>query len=150
MELLGEEVNTEVAVLASLRRGGNADDLARAALEDQEIANADVVAGDGDGVWRRHGARCGVVDPLDRNPRGDAGRSGGGSRNGGGVLFLDYDFLTVVAVGRAGVGVSVRVVVAVTVDGVEDTVSSFVETVTEGVVMAVFVVISHITLVLLG
>jgi hypothetical protein len=56
MELLGEEVNTEVAVLASLGRRGDADDLARAALEDQEIANADVVAGDGDGVGRSHGA----------------------------------------------------------------------------------------------
>jgi microcystin degradation protein MlrC len=58
MELLGEEVNTEVAVLASLRRGGDADDLARAALEDQEIANADVVARDGDGVGGSHLA-CG-------------------------------------------------------------------------------------------
>jgi hypothetical protein len=54
MELLGEEVNTEVAVLASLGGGGDADDLARAALKDQEIANADVVAGDGDGVGGRH------------------------------------------------------------------------------------------------
>jgi len=50
MELLREEVNTQVAVLAGLRRGGDADDLARTALEDQEIANADVVARDGDGV----------------------------------------------------------------------------------------------------
>ena len=54
MELLGEQVNTEVAVLASLRRGGDADHLARAALKDQEIANADVVAGDGDGVAGSH------------------------------------------------------------------------------------------------
>jgi hypothetical protein len=58
VELLGEEVNTEVAVLASLRGGGDADDLARAALEDQEIADADVVAGDGDGVGGSHLA-CG-------------------------------------------------------------------------------------------
>lgn len=54
MELLGEEVNTEVAVLASLGGGGDADDLARAALKNQEIANADVVAGDGDGLELRH------------------------------------------------------------------------------------------------
>lgn len=73
MELLGEEVNTEVAVLASLRGGGNADDLTRAALKNQEIANADVVAGDGDGVGRSHGARFGVADP------GDWNRSGNGS-----------------------------------------------------------------------
>jgi hypothetical protein len=54
MKLLGEQVNTEVAVLASLRGGGDADDLARTALKDQEIANADVVAGDGDGVGGSH------------------------------------------------------------------------------------------------
>jgi len=57
MELLGEEVNTEVTVLTSLGGGGDADDLARAALKDQEIANADVVAWDGDGVRGSHGAR---------------------------------------------------------------------------------------------
>jgi len=56
MELLGEQIHAEVAVLASLGRRGDADDLARAALEDQEIANADVVAGDGDGVCGSHGA----------------------------------------------------------------------------------------------
>ena len=54
MKLLGEEVNTEVTVLAGLRGGGDADDLARTALKDQEIANADVVARDGDGVRRSH------------------------------------------------------------------------------------------------
>jgi hypothetical protein len=58
MELLGEQVNTEVTVLASLGGGGDADDLARTTLKDQEIANADVVAGDGDGVGGRHLA-CG-------------------------------------------------------------------------------------------
>lgn len=46
MELLGEEVDTKVAVLASGSRGRDADDLARAALEDQDVAEADVVAGD--------------------------------------------------------------------------------------------------------
>jgi len=54
MELLGEQVNTEVTVLASLRGGGNADHLARAALKDQEIADANVMARDGDGVAGRH------------------------------------------------------------------------------------------------
>jgi len=113
MELLGEEVNTEVTVLASLRRGGDADDLARAALKDQEIANADVVAGDGDGVGRRHGAggdaasgsssdgvgADGGVDPLDWARDGDGGDGGAdGSRGRGGVLFADYNFLAVVVV----------------------------------------------------
>jgi hypothetical protein len=54
MELLGEEVNTEVAVLASLGGGGDADDLARTALKDQEVANADVVAGDSDSLGGSH------------------------------------------------------------------------------------------------
>jgi hypothetical protein len=154
MELLGEEVNTKIAVLASLRRGGDADDLARTTLKDQEIANADVVARDGDGIGRSHGARCGV-DLLGRDARGNTGLRGGlrggWSRNGGrGVFFLHYDFVAVVTVGGARVRVRVRVVVTLTVDRVEDTVGGFVKTVTEGMILAVFVVISHITLVLLG
>lgn len=48
MELLGEEVDTEVAVLAGGRRGGDADDLAGAALQDEDVTQADVVAGNGD------------------------------------------------------------------------------------------------------
>jgi len=54
MKLLGEQVNTEVTVLTSLGGGGDADDLARASLKHQEIANADVVAWDGDGSGGRH------------------------------------------------------------------------------------------------
>jgi len=50
MELLGEEVDTEVAVLAGGGGGRDADDLARAALEDEDVAEADVVARDGHGV----------------------------------------------------------------------------------------------------
>lgn len=50
VELLGEQVNTKVAVLAGGSRGRDADDLARAALEDQDITIADVVARDGHGV----------------------------------------------------------------------------------------------------
>ncbi len=47
MQLLGEEVDAEVAVLAGSRRGADADDLARAALQDEDVAQADVVARDG-------------------------------------------------------------------------------------------------------
>lgn len=53
MELLGEEVDTEVAVLASGSRGRDADDLAGAALEDEDVAEADVVARDGHRVGGR-------------------------------------------------------------------------------------------------
>lgn len=49
VQLLGEEVDTQVAVLTSGRGGGDTDDLARTALKDQEITEADVVAWDGDG-----------------------------------------------------------------------------------------------------
>jgi hypothetical protein len=50
VQLLGEQVNTKVTVLTGLGRGGDADDLAGAVLQDHEIANADVVARDGEGV----------------------------------------------------------------------------------------------------
>jgi hypothetical protein len=66
-----------------------------------------------------------------------------------GVLFLDDDFFTT-GVRRCYVGGGVRVVVAVTVNGVGDLISDLVETVAKRVVVTVFVVISHITLVLLG
>lgn len=61
VQLLGEEVNTEVAVLASGRRGRDANDLARTALEHQEVTQADVVAGDGDSVGLLLGGRGGCT-----------------------------------------------------------------------------------------
>jgi hypothetical protein len=88
MQLLGEEVNTEVSVLTSLGRGGDADDLAWAVLEDDKVTNADVVAWDGEG---------GVLgDVVDR-------------RDVGGLL--------VGVVGRLLVGVVVNVVVLSHVGG---------------------------------
>jgi hypothetical protein len=79
MELLGEQVNTEVTVLASLGGGGDADNLARAALKDQEIANADVVAGDGDSLGGSHLAygasrSCGGCDRSRYGSFGGRGR----------------------------------------------------------------------------
>jgi hypothetical protein len=172
MKLLGEEVHTKVAVLASLGRRGDADDLARAALEDQEIANADVVARDGDGVGGRHLAGFGDLDVGHRGADGGfvdgsggwSGRAGGGGGavegssygrgSRAGVLLLDNDLLAAVFVLGSGVGVRVGVVVAVTVDGVDDVVGDLVggfgDVVAEAVVVAVVVVISHITLELLG
>lgn len=57
VELLGEEVDTEVTVLARGSRGRDADDLAGAALEDQDVTEADVVARDRDGVGPGLGVR---------------------------------------------------------------------------------------------
>lgn len=69
VELLGEQINTEVTVLAGSSRGRDADDLARAALKHQDVAHADVVARDGDSVGNStglcHGARSGIPADLD-------------------------------------------------------------------------------------
>lgn len=59
VQLLGEQVDTEVAVLAGGGAGRDADDLARAALQHQEVTEADVVAGDSDGVGEVRGRRSG-------------------------------------------------------------------------------------------
>lgn len=50
LQLASEEVDTEVAVLASLGGDRDANHLARTALEDQDVADANEVAGDGDGL----------------------------------------------------------------------------------------------------
>lgn len=73
MELLGEEVDTQVAVLAGSGRGRDADDLARAALEDEDVAEADVMAGDGHRVGGvgalggRSAGAAGLADLADLN-----------------------------------------------------------------------------------
>lgn len=53
MELLGKEVDAEVAVLAGGGRRRDADNLARSALQQQDVAYADVVAGDGNCIGRK-------------------------------------------------------------------------------------------------
>ena len=125
LQLLGEEIDTEVAVLTSLRGGGDADDLTGATLEVQQVTNANVVAGDGDGT-----AGTGAASGTTR------------SRHGHGLTFFD-DFF-----GRRGV--VVLVVVTRSVDGVEDVISSAVKSVTERVILAFVVVISHVKLAVLG
>lgn len=60
VELLGEQINTEVAVLAGGGRGGDPDDLAGAVLEHQEVADPDVVAGDRDRVGHNGNAGIGT------------------------------------------------------------------------------------------
>jgi len=78
MELLGEEVNTEVPVLTSLSRGGDADDLARSVLEDDQVTNADMVARDGEGgsLGGVDGGDVGLV--LDGRPHNAVGGGVGG------------------------------------------------------------------------
>lgn len=53
VQLLGEQVDTQVAVLAGRGGGRDADDLAWVALQHQDIADPDVVARDRDCVGRK-------------------------------------------------------------------------------------------------
>jgi hypothetical protein len=120
VELAGEDVHAEVAVLASLRGDVDADDLARTALEDQEITNANEVAGDGDGAWRDASTRA------------------------------DYaDFLTDATADLAGtvlIGCNAEIVLAgaFMLQGVKETVGSALNAAAEGVVVAVVVVVTHL------
>ena len=90
-------------------------------MEDQQVANADVVAGNGDGV----GAN-GTIDEADILTYTFA-------HAGGATIFLaDDDLLVVVAV------------VMTTVEGMHHAVGGFLNTVAEGVVTAVVVVVTHV------
>ena len=93
-------------MLTSCSRCGDADDLARTTLKDQEIADADVVAGDGDSVGRTRGFN----------------RALGSSLRSSAYLNVNFFRLMVVAV------MMMRF-------SIEDTVSRLVETVAEGVVV---------------
>jgi hypothetical protein len=121
VQLLGEEVNTEVTVLASLSRGGDANDLARTALQDQQVADPDVVAGDGDGVGN-HGAGSGAAL---------SGVLGLLTGSGGGYFAVTDNDIFFDTCGVVFVLVVVVVVVVTAVDGVENFVGGTVETVTE-------------------
>jgi hypothetical protein len=129
VKLLAEEVHTEVAVLASLSRSSDADDLAWAALKDEEVTDADVVAWDGDGVGRTGRAVRATLFGVPWSAHGD-------------FAVSDNDvFFTI----NADVFVSV---VARSFKWATNLFGGLVETVTEAVVVAVFVVISHVAVVL--
>lgn len=110
VELLGEEVDTEVAVLAGGGGGGDLDDLAGAALEHQEVAEADVVAGDGNGVGEE---------------RGTGARAGRLAAGGGSGANLG-DFVTV----------SMTMMMMVVMMGVSNLVRQLVKALTERMVVA--------------
>jgi len=130
VQLLGEEVDAEVAVLAGLGRRGDADHLAGTTLEHEQVTDADVVARDGDGV-----GDAAELDGTAAGPLVAWGRHLDFAVGDGHVLF-DVDF-----------GGRVLVATLVALERMQDAVGSAVETVTEGVVVTVFVVISHINLV---
>jgi hypothetical protein len=109
MQLLGEEVDPQVSVLASGSWSGDADDLTRSTLEDQEIANADVVGRNGDSVW---------------GSRGFDNRAGALSTRLRASTYLDVNFFLLMVM-----------VVVVMMVSVEDTISRTVETMAEWVVV---------------
>jgi len=118
LQLAGEQVDTEVAVLAGLGGHGDPDDLAGTALEDQDVANADEVAGDGDGLAGN--AASAGLDNADLLT--DAVREAGGA-----ALVADDDLLAVVVV-----------------EWMHDAVGGTLNTTAEGVVLAVVVVVAHL------
>lgn len=67
VELLGEEIDTKVAVLTGGRGGRDADDLAGTALEHQEVTQTDVVAGDADGVEKAVSRGTGTLVDVNLN-----------------------------------------------------------------------------------
>lgn len=119
MQLAGEEVDTEVAVLTGLGGDRDPDHLAGSTLEDQEVANADEVAGDRDGFRWVSTART-----NDTNVLTDADGARGWS------TLLDDDLTLVVTA----------------VEGMEEAVGSTLDTAAEGVVLAVVVVVTHLVL----
>lgn len=120
MKLLGEQINTKVAVLASVRAGGDANDLAGASLEDEHVANADVVAWNGDGV----GSTAAAVSLA---------TAGAGNCD---LAVFNHDLLPVMVV----------ILVVTTMNWVQHLIRRTMESVTEGVVVTVLVVVTHVAM----
>jgi hypothetical protein len=117
VELASEQVHPEEAVLARLGRDGDADHLARTALEDEQVANTDEVDGDWDGRGRAAAATR-LNDPnILSHALPDAGRT-----------FGNDTLLSVVMVG----------------EGVEQAVSRTLDTAAERVVLTLVVVVTHL------
>lgn len=123
VKLAGEKVDTEVAVLASLGRGRDADHLGGAALQDQDVAGTDEVAGD-------------------RNRLGGGGAATGldnadilANTNWAPFVSDNYFFAVIMVI--------MVTMVMMVVEGVRDAVDSAFHTTTEGVVVTVVVVVTH-------
>lgn len=127
VQLAGEEVDAEVAVLARLAAHADADDLRRPALQQQDVADADEVALDGHALAAEPGLD--VPDLLARRPRRGAA--------GGAAVALADDHLV------AFVVVAV-VVVAAAREGVHDPVGRALHAAAEAVVLTFVVVVAHL------
>lgn len=118
MELAGEEVHTHITVLASLGGDGDTDHLARTTLQDQEVANADKVAGDRDSVRRVTTTWLHDADILAHS-----------TTNTGGAAFTGEDDL---------------LLVMVVVERVQDAAGSTLDSAAERVVVTFVVVVPHL------
>lgn len=120
LEFTGEQVDTQVAVLAGLGGDRDADHLAGTALKDQDVADADEVAGDRHGLGGR-GAATGT-GLNDTDILADA------FTETNWTAFVSDDYVLAVVV-------TVRV---------HDAVGSALHTTTEGVIVTVVVVVTHL------
>ena len=130
-------------MLASLGGRGDADDLAWTTLQNQDVADADVVTRDGDGVGR-HVAAIGPVAAAAAAVADAFGALGVAWSTGLNFAVLDLDILLTLY------DTITMVVVWAAVDRMQDAFGSAVQSVTEGMVLAVFVVVSHIRAVLVS
>ncbi len=120
VKLLGEEIDSEVTVLTGLSRGGDTNDLARTTLKDQQIANADVMAGNSDGVRANRA--------LDET---DALADTFANATWAAVLLINDYLLTLMAM-------------VVRVEWMENTVCGFLNALTERVVATIVIVVTHL------
>ena len=128
LQLAGEEVDTEVSVLACLWGRRDADDLAWSALKDDEVADADELAGDGNSISGAADAWLNEADVLAVALAVADWTTV--------AVFFDDDFL-------ADLNIVVAVVVT-TAEGVDDAVKATLDTAAEGVVLAFVVVVAHV------
>lgn len=119
VKLLGKEINSQVAVLTGLSRGGDTDNLTGTTLEDQEIANADVMAGNGNGVSHSTAA-LNIADGLTDSVTDT-------SRTSLSLLLLDDHLFALV----------------LWMERVKHTFSGMLKPTTDGVVPAFVVVVTH-------
>jgi hypothetical protein len=123
LQLTGEKVDTQVAVLAGLGGDGDPDHLAGTTLENQDVADADEMARDRDG-FRSDSAGAGLDDT-------DILTDSLTVTNWATFVSDDY-FLTIV------------VMMVVVGEWMRDAVDSTLHTTAEGVVVTVVVVVTHL------
>ena len=121
LKLASEQIDTQVSVLTGLRRGSDADDLAWTTLKDDEITDANELAGNCDSVGGEAATRLDEADLLADTLSHAAWAT---------FLVFDDDLFAVMVVMMA--------------ERVRDTVGSTLEAAAEGVVFALVVVVAHV------